>query len=137
MTTMREEERDDLLAEARRAARRACSPPREATGALAVTAEGARIPGTAVRLEIAAGLSICAEHAALCAARAAGDSPVQLLVLWIPAGAGAHPCGQCLQVWRELAPQAPMLFQRGDEEPRILELESLLPDAFSHFERGA
>jgi len=125
------------LAAAREAARRSTAPPREATGALAVTAGGATFAGTAVRLETAACLSICAEHAALCAARAATAAPVELLVLWVPPAAGAHPCGQCLQVWRELAADAPLLFQRGDEPARLLLLEGLLPDAFTHFEPGA
>ncbi|MFH1143813.1 MAG: hypothetical protein V1774_04645 [Candidatus Eisenbacteria bacterium] len=130
-------QRRALLDAARDAARRSTAPPAERTGALTVTRSGLRFPGTAVRLPTAAGLSICAEHVALCAARAATDDPVILIALWVPSAAGDHPCGHCLQVWHELARGAPLLFQRGDEEPRLVTLETLLPDAFSRFERGS
>ena len=127
----------ELLAAAREAAGRALALPAERTGALAVTRGGARFPGAALRLPVAAGLSVCAEQVALWAARAAAAEPVVLLVLWIPAAAGDHPCGQCLQVWQELAPEAPLLLQRGDEQPRLLTLATLLPDGFWSFKRGA
>ncbi len=126
-----------LLAEARAVARRSLAPPREQAGAVALTAAGGRFPGVAVRLETAVGLSACAEQVALCAARAGGPAPIIAVALWLPAAAGEHPCGRCLQTWRELAPQAPMILQRGDDTPVRLGLDRLLPDPFTHFEPQA
>ncbi|MCK4412466.1 MAG: hypothetical protein KAY32_02860 [Candidatus Eisenbacteria sp.] len=122
---------------ARDHARRAAGPPRERTGAVAITADGKLFPGIAVRLETATGLSVCAEQIALCAARAATDATVVTLVLWVPAAAGAHPCGQCLQVWHELAPEAPLLLQRGTGTPQRFTIGELMPDAFVSFQPPA
>jgi len=126
-----------LLDAARETARRSVAPPAERTGAVALTRGGERFPGATVRLPTAAGLSVCAEQVALWAAHAATEDPVELLVVWLPAAAGDHPCGQCLQIWLELARDARLLMQRGDEAPRILSLAALMPDAFLHFKRGA
>ncbi|MBM3316369.1 MAG: hypothetical protein FJY75_00810 [Candidatus Eisenbacteria bacterium] len=123
--------------EARAAARRARAPAAERCGALAVTADGGRHPGTTIRLAGAAGLSACAEQIALSAARAAGASPIARLYLWVPAAAGAHPCGRCLQLWRELAPQARCLLQRGDAPPTELDLAALLPEPFTSYPSAA
>jgi cytidine deaminase len=121
------------LRAAQRHARRAPGPPRERTGAIAVTADGQSFAGIAVRLETATGLSVCAEQVALCAARAGTEAPVVALLLWVPGAAGRHPCGQCLQIWHELAPEAGLVLQRGDETPQRFELAELMPDAFVDF----
>jgi len=127
------EEDLDLLAEARRNAARSVAPPGEQAGAVVVCEDGRHFAGAAMVLRVP-GLSVCAEQVALSAARAATEAPVAAIALWIPEAAPEHPCGKCLQVWKELAPQARFVFQRGDRPPRLLDLEALLPDAFEHFE---
>jgi cytidine deaminase len=121
----------ERLKEARAVARRAQTPARDATGAIARTRDGLIFPGVSIRLETCAALSVCAEQVALSSAVAATDEPIEEIALWVPAGAGEHPCGHCLQVWLELAPQARFVFQRGEEEPRLLDLKTLLPDPFA------
>jgi cytidine deaminase len=127
-------EEQALLAEARDLARRSVAPPREQAGALALTRDGQRFPGVAVRLTSAAPLSVCAVPAALCAARAATGEPVVEIALWVPGAAADQPCGLCLQVWRELAPTARVVMRCGDGAPRVLSLDRLLPDPFTHFD---
>jgi len=119
----------EWLATARRLAHRSLAPPARCAGALARTASGGHA-GVAIELDTVPGLSVCAEQVALSAARAAGEADIRALYLWLPAAAGAHPCGRCLQVWRELAPQAPLWRQRGDGQPECLILAELLPDPF-------
>jgi cytidine deaminase len=121
------------LAQARAVASRSQAPALARAGALAVTADGGTFPGIALQLPVAIGLSVCAEQVALCSARAGSDSPVVALYLWLPRAAGEHPCGRCLQVWRELAPACPALLQRDDDEPQWCELDALLPDAFTQY----
>ena len=125
----------ELLDEARDIAGRSQAPAREKAGAFVLTRDGRRFPGITIRLDTAAGLSVCAEQVALCAAKAGSAAAIEKVILWIPAAAGAHPCGQCLQIWIELAPGARFLLQRGDDEPQLLDLQQLMPDPFRQFER--
>ncbi len=122
-----------LLADARAVAHRSSALPTERAGAIAVTRDGSRFPGIAVSIRTSPGLSVCAEQVAISAARAATTSPVRQIALWVPAGAADHPCGRCLQVWQELAPEAEFHLQRGDEPPVRLDRQALLPDAFHEF----
>ncbi len=122
------------IEEARVVAHRSRATPAESAGAIVVTRDGTRFPGVAVQLTAATGLSVCAEQVALSAARAASSEPIEEIALWIPAAAGQHPCGKCLQVWLELAPKARFRLQRGETAPSELSLRELLPDAFTTFE---
>lgn len=122
-----------LLTEARSIAHRSQAPAAERSGAIVKTEDGSRFPGVAIQLQPTAGLSVCAEQVALFAARGATRSPIEQIALWVPATAGDHPCGVCLQIWLELAPHARFLLQRGDSDPQELDLKKLLPDAFTHF----
>lgn len=118
---------------ARATARRSIATPRESAGAIAVSGNGETFPGVAVQLPGSAGLSVCAEEVALCAARAAGATDITHLCLWVGPAAADHPCGACRQIWLELAPRARFLLQRGDAPPRLLSEAKLLPDPFSDF----
>jgi cytidine deaminase len=97
---------------------------------MAETADGGRYPGASHHPPDGAGVGACAERVAVWAARAATGAPIVCLALWIPAAAGHHPCGTCLQVLQELAPGARLVMQRGDGPARRLDLAELLPDAF-------
>lgn len=123
-----------LLADARTLSRRSVGPTRERAGAIAVTRAGVAFPGVAVCLPASPALSVCAVPAALGAARAASPEPVTTIALWIPATASEQPCGLCLQVWQELAPEARFLFQREADEPQVIALAERLPDPFTRFE---
>jgi cytidine deaminase len=122
-----------LLRAARAAAVRSVAPAPERCGAVAATADGARFPGASLVPVDGAGPCACAERIAVWSARAATSAPVVHLALWIPTGAGQHPCGSCLQVLLELAPGAELWMQRGDDAPRRLEMSALMPAAFVDF----
>jgi cytidine deaminase len=83
-----------------------------------------------VELPVAPRLSVCAEHAALTAAVAAGISPRAVVIWTVPEDPSALPCGVCRQVLAELAPKAALWLQQGDGAPRRLDAESLLPHPF-------
>jgi len=124
-----------LIDQARQAAKRSNASPEGRTGAVAETVDGKRFAGAAITVSGALGLSGCAEQIALSAARAASTAKIKTLALWIPKAATDHPCGRCLQICVELAPEATILLQRGDEEPRELTLAELIPEAFTDFKK--
>jgi cytidine deaminase len=126
----------DLLESARALSRRSIAPARDRAGAIALTRDGQRVPGVAVRVAGAPALSACAVPAALWAARAVSVDPVACIALWLPRTAVDQPCGLCLQIWRELAPASRFVVQREDDEPTVLALERLLPDPFTRFDRA-
>ncbi len=119
-----------LLRAARRAAGRAQTPDGQRAGAAAETRDGQRFLGAAVGLPELAPLAVCAERVAVWAARAATEAPIERIAIWVEARSRAHPCGTCLQVLRELAPDARLWLQRGDRPAEEIDVESLLPDAF-------
>ncbi len=122
-----------LLRAARAASHRAEVGAADRCGAVAETADGGRYPGASYHPPDGVGVGACAERVAAWAARAATAAPIVCLALWVPAAAGQHPCGSCLQVLRELAPGARLVTQRGDGPPHRLVLDELLPDAFASY----
>jgi cytidine deaminase len=76
------------------------------------------------------GLTICAERAAVFNAVAAGQRQFQRLAL--ATAGGAAPCGACLQVLAEFAPELPVLLVEIDRPSEIVEvnLRDLLPARF-------
>lgn len=119
-----------LLQAARATSSRAEVVAPDRCGAMAETADGRRYPGASHHPPTCSGVGACAERVAVWTARAATEAPIVCVALWVPAGAGHHPCGACLQVLQELAPGARLVMQRGDSTPRRLDLAELLPDAF-------
>lgn len=79
------------------------------------------------------GLTVCAERAAVFAAVAAGQQRFTLLA--IATTGAAAPCGACLQVLVEFAPELPILLIDVDQPDQIIEsnLRDLLPAAFRGF----
>ena len=121
------------IEEAREIAKRSSAEPANRGGAVVVTEANERFLGVTINLTGCPGLSIAAEQVALCGAKATSTSPIREIALWIPEAAGDLPGGDSLQVWLELAPEASFLLQRGDREPKPLDLATLLPDAFRDF----
>lgn len=126
-----------LLAEARALALASAAPREQQAGAVARTGDGETYPGVGVQLALNPQLSVSAEQAAIYAARAGSEAPIECIALWIAPRARHRPSGLSRQVWIELAPEAPLLLQRGDEPPVRLAPGEGLPDAFLRFEPHA
>lgn len=76
------------------------------------------------------GLSMCAERTALYAALAAGERRFKLLVLYSPDLDPITPCGACLQVLAEVAPEIVIAVMDRDRGFRFHPLETLISRPF-------
>lgn len=75
---------------------------------------------------------LCAERAAIAAAVSAGETNIQYVYISCPkAPATATPCGACRQVLYEIAPEAVLWVDRGEQIAECLRISELLPMAFS------
>lgn len=76
------------------------------------------------------GATICAERSALAAAVSAGKRDFTDIAIISSGAELSYPCGICLQVISELAPQASIhLFKKGGDE-KTLAAKEVLPFAF-------
>ncbi len=126
-------ELDELVAQARRVARRAYAPYSHfRVGAAVRDADGATFVGCNVE-SASYGLTICAERNAVFSALAAGArrplAALALSCLDSRAGSGqCVPCGACRQVIAEhLPPEAPVVVDGGSD----YRVGDLLPFAFT------
>lgn len=118
-----------LVDAARRAAAAAHAPYSGlSVGACALDTEGVIALGCNVE-NASFGLTLCAERAALAAARVNGLGAIRLVVLTSSGGA-IPPCGACRQVLLELAPAAWVVSVDGSGGARAWSVTELLPDAF-------
>ncbi len=75
---------------------------------------------------------LCAERAAVAAAVSAGETSIQSVYISCPkAPATATPCGACRQVLYEIAPEAVLWVDRGEQTAECFRISELLPMAFS------
>ncbi|MYF62964.1 MAG: cytidine deaminase [Rhodothermaceae bacterium] len=75
---------------------------------------------------------LCAERAAIAAAVGAGETNIQHIYVSCPkAPATATPCGACRQVLGEIAPEANLWMDRGEQTAECFSTRELLPMAFS------
>ena len=75
---------------------------------------------------------LCAERAAIAAALGAGETNIQYIYVSCPkAPANATPCGACRQVLCEIAPEAVLWMDRGEQTAECFRISELLPMAFS------
>ena len=75
---------------------------------------------------------LCAERAAIAAAVSAGETNIQYVYISCPkAPATATPCGACRQVLCEIAPEAVLWLDRGEQTADCFRIPELLPMAFS------
>ncbi len=130
---MMKAEHEVLVTKARQIARRSNGRAKDRTGAVAFTDDGQQYVGASFVLPNGTELAVCAEQIALGAARAATSARIEVLAIWIPESAVNHPCGRCLQICLELAPEATILLQRGDESTREFSIQELMPAAFTDF----
>lgn len=82
---------------------------------------------TGVNVENASySLTICAERSAVYQAYAVGERRFRLILLWSPQIDFIMPCGACLQVLAELAPEIVVATMNRDEEFKYHLLAALL-----------
>jgi cytidine deaminase len=72
-------------------------------------------------------LSICAERVALFKAICGGEKKFLLMLLYSPQIDFITPCGACLQVLNEFAPDLIVVTMNSNDEFRFLPLKTLLP----------
>jgi cytidine deaminase len=127
---MNQTERDELIAAALEAQRRAyCPYSGFAVGAALRTASGSIYRGANVE-NASFGLTICAERVAAAAAVAAGERDFAAMA--VASRGGAAPCGACRQVLAEFNPTLPVVIvdSLNMESVRETTLDRLLPERF-------
>jgi cytidine deaminase len=74
---------------------------------------------------------ICAERNVLSTARSYGLGQITTIYVSCPKEPGGTPCGACRQVIVELAPDATVWMDRGNQEPIAMKATELLPGHFT------
>jgi cytidine deaminase len=123
---------DDLLGQARQAARHSYSPYSGfRVGAALKLTNGEVVTGTNVE-NVSYGLTICAERAALVRAVSQFGPQIQIAAAAVANlnDAPSPPCGACRQVLAEfIVPDGPVIFPAADGV-RTMPFRELLPRAF-------
>ena len=124
------QEKAELFACAEQAMHRAYSPYSNfSVGAAVRCADGTLFGGCNIE-NASYGATICAERSALAAAVSAGKRDFTDIAIISSGAELSYPCGICLQVISELAPQASIhLFKKGGDE-KTLAAKEVLPLAF-------
>jgi cytidine deaminase len=121
-----------LLAEARKASRRAYAPySKVRVGAAVLTASGKLFCGCNVE-NASYGLTGCAERVALQSAVAAGEGKIVAVAVFSPDIDSITPCGACRQVMAEFGgPKGDIkVIMDSERGPRAVPLSELLPYEF-------
>lgn len=125
-------ELDDLMAQARQAARHSYSPySKFRVGAALRLTNGEVVTGTNVE-NVSYGLTICAERSALVSAISQFGPEMRIRAVAVANlnEAASPPCGACRQMLAEFVlPDAPVVFQATDGV-RTMAFRELLPLAF-------
>jgi cytidine deaminase len=125
------EECQKLLDLAREARRFAYAPySKFAVGAAALTEQGKCICGANIE-NASYSLTICAERVTLFRALLSQVGKVTALAVSAGKGNPTRPCGACLQVMAELAPELYIILDDGANGYNIFTLPDLLPQPFS------
>lgn len=137
MTTITPELAETLVAAAREIAGRAYAPySAYRVGAAVLTASGEIVSGCNVE-NASYGLAICAERAAIFAARARGladpqNAPIVAVAVATAKeeGPAPWPCGACRQVLAEFAATDAVVLVDAGKGVRTIRVAELLPHAF-------
>jgi cytidine deaminase len=117
-----------LLSKARQAMKSAYAPySHYQVGAAALTGSGKIFCGCNIE-NASYGLTICAERVALFNAISQGHRKFKALA--VVTSNGSYPCGACLQVMAELAPNLTLIISDNKTRPVIKKLKELLPRPF-------
>jgi cytidine deaminase len=120
---------EDLLAEARTAMASAYAPYSGFSVGAALLAEDGTV-WTGCNVENASfGLTVCAERVAVFGAVVGGRRGFASLAVVTTADEAVPPCGACLQVLSEFAPELRVISQ-GRGQPVEWSLDELLPERF-------
>lgn len=123
---------EKLAGEAARALRRARGRPRR--GAAIADEAGDVHAGASISPAGAPAASICAEHAALVSLIMKGSRrPRRIVSLTSGEASASPPCGRCLQVLIEFAPDAEVRWGSPTRECGRSRIDRLLPEAFRDF----
>lgn len=119
-----------LVAAAVKARKNSYSPySKFKVGAAVLTARGTIYTGTNVE-NASYGLTICAERAAIACAVAAGERRIAAIAVVADTPDPVRPCGACLQVIAEFAPQADIVMATTKGRTAVATAEELLPGSF-------
>ncbi len=126
------EECQALLDMAREARRYAYAPySNYAVGAAALTDQGKHICGANIE-NASYSLTICAERTTLFRALLSQVGMVMALAVSAGKGNRTRPCGACLQVMAELAPDLWLILDSGADDYEVFTLPDLLPQPFKY-----
>lgn len=120
---------DDLVAEARKAKKRAYAPYSEFRVGAAVLAGGRIYSGANVE-NAAYPLSACAERNAVAAAVSAGKREIHAVAVVGDETDPTPPCGGCRQVLHEFGPEMLVICESAGGRRAEWVLSALLPSAF-------
>ena len=98
-------------------------------GAVLYSAAGTMHAGTNIE-SCSYSLTMCAERVALFTALSAGVRDFQLLLVFSPQIAFIVPCGDCLQVLSEFAPELLIVTMNERDEFKFLPIKTLLTKPF-------
>jgi len=98
-------------------------------GAVLYSAAGMMYAGTNIE-SCSFSLTMCAERVALFTALSAGVRNFQLLLVFSPQIAFIVPCGACLQVLSEFAPELLVVTMNERDEFKFLPIKTLLTKPF-------
>lgn len=98
-------------------------------GAVLYSAAGMMYAGTNIE-SCSFSLTMCAERVALFTALSAGVRDFQLLLVFSPQIAFIVPCGACLQVLSEFAPEILIVTMNERDEFKFLPIKTLLTKPF-------
>jgi cytidine deaminase len=120
---------EDLVAEARKARKRAYAPYSGFLVGAAVLAGGRIYAGANVE-NAAYPLSVCAERNAVAAAVTAGKREIRAVAVVAAEADPTPPCGGCRQVLHEFGPEMLVISESSSGRRAEWVLSALLPSAF-------
>jgi len=120
-----------LIVEARQAQEKAYAPYSNfRVGAALLTKDGKIYTGANIE-NSSFGLTVCAERLAIFKAVYDGEQQLQAIAITGSGTGYLYPCGACLQVLAEFAPEISIIVSNEKNECRKYTLKDLLPQIFS------
>ncbi len=120
----------DLMKMARQAREKAYCPYSQFAVGAVVLSKAGRVYSAANVENASYGLSMCAERLAIFKAIYAGERELEAICLYGGQAGYVYPCGACLQVMVEFAPQLKLIIAGPDNHFKEHRLQELLPYQF-------